>query len=735
MNTIFIIFAFNLAIVFAGKPCPIDHNQLLSFMKSEDYEVCSSEKCTEDSMKLQQGMDPNFIACDDFYKHMCNNWKLHNPVNDGYCINSPISQVYSRVQKRILEILHDKNSLTLTRSLKMAKSLYRMCIDTTARDKLGVTPILNIIRIFGGWPLIQPENDFKNLHSWQPFYEKIIEIFKPVGLYFTIVGEDRKMSHIRRLALNQPKTVQFRFLRTEDYTQNAEFLSYKKSTMDVIKYLIKDLSVGNKNIIKDLEDMLRLKVDIAKIVVPPEDEYDVTKNYNVMSIQKFQETYDASGGSDTNAKINWLKFIQLQLTPIGVPITKDFLIDVQHLEYFKKLPAVLKAHQPRTIVNYAIWLITRYFINFGDTTMTEKKNKLFNTRSPGNNPLARSFSCSKQFNLDKAISYEYVKRYFSLETKEKAERMIDHIAKVMEDTVAKITWMDSKTRRMTIEKIKSIQKLVGFPDYYSPLSIDAYYHQYDLQSTYIESIFQLARFTQFKSLYKLREPPVRTEWTKEPTTINAFYLPTKNSIVVTAAFMEPPIFDPNRLEVLNYAVFGVIIAHEFSHAFDNNGHKYDKNGNLGDWWPKVMYQIYQKIAACFIRQFSLYPVPHLECLEANNGLMVNGRQTLPENIADTVALQIAYIAFKEYQKLNGNKDIRLVRLEQYSSEKLFFMQFGNFQCTSMNTRTAITLAKSDIHSPNAIRVIGSISNHLNFSEVYKCNAVSYMNPQKKCTVL
>ncbi|XP_066597486.1 neprilysin-11-like isoform X2 [Prorops nasuta] len=686
---------------------------------------------------IKSGMDPDTIPCDNFYTHMCKNWKIHNPIKSSKKGVTPSCYMVNTVACRIRAIIQDRAIASKTKALQKVKSLYQMCMDTNTINRVGLKPIFDIIKAIGGWPLIKLGGKHKKINFWQPFHDGVIKIFQPLGLYSLRCAQDLVSSRILRLRITQPPSILPPSMDSDMIRQTPEYLSHRKNVLDILLYAT-NYNINTDDYFKMIEfvdEMLQLELDLAEISVPPEGIDNTKLNYNLITIKRFQEFYDSHGGlTNTKTRINWLEVIQLQLRPAGVTITENELINVKDLEYFYLLPAVLNKHKSSTIANYVIWLLFRFLFHYSDVRFFNNANKSNRTEVDGISLDPREATCIMHPSLIKAISFEYVTRHFTREAKEKAQILVDHIAKITIEAIKNVKWMDEPTRRMTLEKLESMERLVGYPDEYSTAYIDKYYSEYNLGSSYVASILNLFKFHELKEIAFFKNPDTKSKWQHEPTEVNAFYVQSLNSIVVPAASLQPPFFDAERPEVLNFASIGVIIGHEISHAFDETAYIYDKHGNLGNWMSKEIYDIFKSIIKCFIDQFSQFPIPELINI-SNKTIMVDGNKTSGENIADSTGAQLAYMAFLDFLIKNGNIDLRLVGLEQYSSKKLFFMQYANLHCSNLSPDGAAHIAAIDTHAPNEIRVIGSIINNIYFAGVFECPKTSYMNSQRKCSIL
>uniref|UniRef100_A0A670ZJC0 endothelin-converting enzyme 1 n=1 Tax=Pseudonaja textilis TaxID=8673 RepID=A0A670ZJC0_PSETE len=271
----------------------------------------------------------------------------------------------------------------------------------------------------------------------------------------------------------------------------------------------------------------------------------------------------------------------------------------------------------------------------------------------------------------------------------------------------------------------AIYDMIGFPEFIlDNKELDDVYDGYEVSE---DSFFQnMLNFYNFSARFmadQLRKPPNRDQWSMTPQTVNAYYLPTKNGIVFPAGILQAPFYAHNHPKALNFGGIGVVMGHELTHAFDDQGREYDREGNLRPWWQNSSLEAFKNRTECMEEQYSKYLI---------NGEHVNGKQTLGENIADNGGLKAAYNAYKAWLKKNGEeKHLPSVGL---TSHQLFFLGFAQVWCSVRTPESSHEGLMTDPHSPDKFRVIGTLSNSRDFLEHFECPIGSFMNPGKYCEV-
>ncbi|KAM4769787.1 endothelin-converting enzyme 2 isoform 2-T2 [Cyanocitta cristata] len=324
-----------------------------------------------------------------------------------------------------------------------------------------------------------------------------------------------------------------------------------------------------------------------------------------------------------------------------------------------------------------------------------------------------------------ALGSLFVKATFDRDSKAIAEEMISEIRAAFEVSLDQLDWMDEKTRQAAKEKADAIYDMIGFPDFIlDNKELDDVYDGYEVsEDSFFQNMLNFYNFSAKVMADQLRKPPNRDQWSMTPQTVNAYYLPTKNGIVFPAGILQAPFYARNHPKALNFGGIGVVMGHELTHAFDDQGREYDKEGNLRPWWQNSSLEAFKNRTACMTEQYGHYTV-HSE--------KVNGRQTLGENIADNGGLKAAYNAYKSWLQKNGEEK-RLPALG-LTNHQLFFVGFAQVWCSVRTPESSHEGLVTDPHSPDKYRVIGTLSNSRDFVEHFSCPLGSPMNPGKHCEV-
>ncbi len=317
--------------------------------------------------------------------------------------------------------------------------------------------------------------------------------------------------------------------------------------------------------------------------------------------------------------------------------------------------------------------------------------------------------------LGEALGQLYVAKAFPPEAKAKAETMVQNIKAALRDRLATLDWMNPATRQEALRKLDAITVKVGYPSKwrdYSGLAVD--------HDVYVSNVLQADAFLRRQDLAKIGKPVDRTEWHMTPPTVNAYYNPSQNEIVFPAGILQPPFFDPKADDAVNYGGIGMVIGHELTHGFDDQGRQFDAEGNLRDWWTPQDAETYKQRAALIAGQYDGYVVL--------DDLHINGKLTLGENIADLGGLKIAYLALQK--ALRGKP--APPKIDGFTPEQRYFLAFAQLWRAKMRPEAARVRLTTDPHSPARFRVLGPLYNMPEFFEAFDASpaqAGSRLNPK------
>jgi len=324
-------------------------------------------------------------------------------------------------------------------------------------------------------------------------------------------------------------------------------------------------------------------------------------------------------------------------------------------------------------------------------------------------PRWRRCSGSTDRALGEALGQKYVAQAFPPEAKAEARQMVENLVAALRADITTLAWMSPETRKQALDKLSAMNLKIGYPDKWRDYSA---YHV--VRNSYFENIEGASQFEFHRRLAQIGKPVDRNEWDMTPPTVNAYYDPEKNEIVFPAGILQPPFFDAKADPALNYGGIGAVIGHEMTHGFDDQGRKYDAQGNLRNWWTPEDLKNYEARAACVEKQFDGYVV--------TDDLHENGKLVLGESIADLGGLTLAHMAFEhELPSLHLPE-----KVEDFTQEQLFFLGFARIWGTSARPEYERMTVTVDPHPLPRFRVNGPLSNMSEFQAAFSCQANSAM---------
>ncbi|KAF9212802.1 hypothetical protein BGZ59_006316 [Podila verticillata] len=468
---------------------------------------------------------------------------------------------------------------------------------------------------------------------------------------------------------------------------------------------------------------------LAVISNNPEDLDNSEFNYNPRTLAQITELIPA---------IDWsLALEKLLATGAKVP---DPIV-VSSPEYLVKLNALLKETPATTLQNYFAWkLIARLAVNLGvefRKPMQRLKAALQGVSADLVTP--RWDTCVDV--VDQALGamagHYFIGQAFKGDSKEGADSIITSLRTSFVKGLGRLTWLDHETLVNATEKVEFLVQKVGFstesPDVRSSEALEEYFKDLGIDKADFFGNQMRARTWNVQYMLNLLGKPVdKARWLMSPQTVNAYYNPTGNEIVFPAGILQQPFFHGDNPEYLNFGGVGVVAGHELTHAFDDEGRRYDAHGRLSDWWSNATLQEFHAKSQCFIDQYGNFTVKDPQGRENH----VNGKLTLGENLADNGGLKTAYDAwqgrFKTDPHGNKYKNHLLSGLEEFNRDQLFYMAFARVWCSQRRPASAIEALRTDPHAPAKWRVNGAVQNSKHFAEVFNCAARKPMNPDLKC---
>ena len=607
----------------------------------------------------------------DFYHYVNGGWIRKNPLKPAYSRfgtfdvlrDTTTAQVH-----RIIAELTTHEQVKGTNNYRVA-TLYNQAMDSVTRNRLGAAPIKAELTRLGE---LRDKADVLRLAA------ELDQTYGEGTLFSSYVGADEKNSTMNILALGQTSLG----LHTRDYyVEQSEEMKKIRSGYEA--YLVRVLTLAGyspSDAQRIAHNTLKLETELAQFAYAQTELRDSQKNYNIVRIADFAAEHKG---------FDWLGYFQKR----GLKLETANFSQINFFKAFDKWYSSAKVEDlrdfltGRTISGAANSLsddfVQAHFDFFGKQLSGRKEMHPRWRRSIG----------VVQSVLGEALGEVYVKRYFSPEAKERMIELVHNLQKALGQRVEALSWMSPETKKRAQEKLSSFVIKIGYPDKwmdYSALDIDE-------SKTYYQNLEAATRFMQADNLKDLGKPVDRTKWLMSPQEVNAYYMPTTNEICFPAGILQPPFFNMDADDAVNYGAIGVVIGHEMTHGFDDEGSNFDKDGNMNNWWTPEDRKKFEATTQRLAKQFSAVTVAP--------GLKANGELTLGENIADQGGLTIAYLAL---QMANEGKQV--AKIDGFTPAQRFYIAYARLWGQNITEAEIRRLTKLDPHSLGLLRVNQALKN-------------------------
>ncbi|XP_036610533.1 neprilysin [Trichosurus vulpecula] len=699
---------------------------------THDDGICKSADCIKTAARLIQNMDDTVNPCTDFFKYACGGWLKRNVIPETSSRYSTFDILRDELEVILKGVLEEPKPEDVV-AVQKAKTLYRSCLNESIVESRGGEPLLKLLPEINEWPV--------TVDNWETVYgtswtaeKSIAELNSKFGKKVVInlfIGTDDKNSMNHIIHIDQPRLG----LPSRDYYECTGI--YKEACLAYVNFMIsvaklirqdKGLSVNETQIALEMNRVMELEKEIANATAKSEDRNDPVVLYNKMTLAQIQENFPL----EINGRpFNWANFTNTIMSTVKISVANEEDVIVYAPEYLTKLKPILTKYSPRDLQNLMSWRLIMDLVSSLSRTYKESRNAFRKALYGTTSETATWRRCANYVNgnMENAVGRLYVEAAFAGNSKHKVEDLISQIREVFIETLDDLTWMDAETKKKAEDKAMAIKERIGYPDdiitnneklnkEYSGLNYK--------EEEYFENILKNLEFSQNKQLKKLREKVDKEEWISGAAVVNAFYSSGRNQIVFPAGILQPPFFSANQPSSLNYGGIGMVIGHEITHGFDDNGRNFNKDGDLIDWWTQESAKNFKEQSQCMVHQYGNFS------WALAGGQHLNGINTLGENIADNGGIGQAYRAYQNFVKKNGKE--KLLPGLKLNHKQLFFLNFAQVWCGTYRPEYAVNSIKTDVHSPGSFRIIGTLQNSPEFSEVFKCRKNDYMNPQKKCRV-
>ncbi len=633
----------------------------------------SAQDSDADIMNIAQkfdtaNLDITAIPGNDFYQYATGGWAKANPMKDEYARYGSFDQLAERNQEQVKGLIeelgktkHEQGSIA-----QKIGDLFALGMDSTKLNADGAKPIKaqldNINKASTTADIVKLTGELRK-YANSPFF----------GLY---VGADDKNSSMNIVQLYQGGLG----LGERDYyvAQDSTSVAIRKGYLNLIKTQFVNAGYSEADAQKSADVVLKIETALAKDHFKKEDTRIPELNYhkmNVTDLNKSVANFDWKAFFDAADAKDFTEINVAQIKPIATAVNLIHTLPIDES----------KAYLSWCLINSAAGYLSDNFVNanfdfYGKQLSGRKVLQPRWKRAVGVVDGA----------LSEAVGQMYVEKYFPAEAKERMLKLVKNLQVTLGERINNLTWMSDATKAKAQEKLNSFTVKIGYPDKwkdYSTLNIK--------KDSYWENVVRASEFDHNEMIKKINKPVDKSEWHMPPQMVNAYYNPTTNEICFPAGILQPPFFYLNEDDAVNYGAIGVVIGHEMSHGFDDQGSKYDKEGNLSDWWTKEDSKKFNERAQVLVQHFNK--------IEVLPGVFANGTFTLGENIGDFGGLQISYNAFEKTDEAKkGDK------IDGFTPAQRFFLSYAGVWAGNIRDAEILRRTKTDPHSLGKWRVNGTL---------------------------
>ena len=660
--------------------------------------------CQEQQSKVpaidMNNFDLSVAPNEDFYQYATGGWQQRNPLKPEYSRYGAFDVIGENNKVRINELFKEMAEKTAEPGSVEQKisDLYKMGLDSVRLNAEGATPVL------AGVDRLLKISDRSELTA------AIAEMHASTANPFFGIGVD---ADLKNSSMNTVYASQSGLgMGDRDYYLTSENEQIRTAYKEYLNKLFTLVGMPESEVGEAVNDVMEIETTLAEAFWSNVQLRDMQAQYNPVSRADFEKKYDA---------LNWAEYYKL--VGLGdfdtIIVTQQSSIEAAN-KILKTAPVEKIAHYlAAQYINSAASYLSDDFVNasfdFYGKTMSGKQEI---------QPRWKRAMSVPNGSLGEAVGEIYVAKYFSEKDKARMLELVKNLQTALGQHIAALDWMSDETKARAQEKLASFTVKIGYPDKwkdYSTLTVDP-------KKSYWDNIVAIGKWYTADNLSKLGKPVDKSEWFMSPQTVNAYYNPGSNEICFPAAILQPPFYNPDADDAVNYGAIGVVIGHEMTHGFDDQGRQFDKDGNMNNWWTDADAEAFKKKTDILVEQFNA-----IEVLPAKDGqpaLHADGALCLGENIADQGGLRIAYTALQ-----NALGDNKPAPIDGFTAEQRFYLGYATLWAQNIRDEEIARLTKLDVHSLGKWRVNATLRNIQEFYDAFGITDGAMFMPEKERVII
>jgi putative endopeptidase len=657
--------------------------------------------------KAPRSLDVSLIdrtanPCTDFYQYACGNWIKNNPI--------PADQV----RWGTFNELSERNMYTEYKELSAAAKpgpsrteleakfgdFFGACMDKTLADEKGIQPLDPVLQAIDG---LGSKGELASLLA------KLTVTHTTAAPDFFDFGveQDQKDSSKQIAGISQGGLG----LPDRDYylEQGDRQKKIREQYVAHITAMFQLAGDTPEKAAAEAKSVMDIETAFAKASMARTDMRDPKNVYHIMTVDELKTLAP---------NFDWHAYF----SQIGIgPFTT---LNVSTPDFFKAASQEIQDQDLSAWKSYLRWHAIHDAAPYLSSNFIDENFKFYGMELAGQKEITPRWKrCTRltDRNLGEAVGQDWVKKYFPPQDKESMQKLVAALDKALGEDIAQLPWMSDATKKEAEAKLALFRNKIGYPDHwrdYSSVKVTP--------DAFLADLDQTRHFAVQHDFKKLGQPVDETEWGMTPPTVNAYYNPSMNDINFPAGILQPPFYDFSEDPAVNFGGIGVVIGHEMTHGFDDEGSQYDGKGNVREWQTPEDRKAFTARTDCEVKEYGGF--------ETAPGQDLNGKLTLGENTADNGGLRISYLALMNTLKAEGKDPDTMPKIDGFTPQQRFFLSFAQIWCSNQTEQSARMMAKVDPHSPGKFRTNGSVQNFDEFGKAFSCKQGTPMYPASSCRV-
>ncbi len=642
-------------------------------------------------------MDKSIDPCTDFYQYACGDWLKTATIPPDQSEWASFIELEER-NRDILRGILEKASVDNPNRDAITQKIgdyYSSCMDEATVDKEGIVPL-------------QPELDrVAKVQNKQELIDAVARAYmigpNPLFVFYSspdLHDSSKVIGNLDQGGLTLPD---------RDYyiKDTPQMVQMRKTLTDYITQIFTLKGESGQQAFESAQTILRIETELAKASMD-------------RTLRRDPKTQDHKMARKDADKLAPNFHLERYFHDIDAPSFNN--VNVANPDFFKQVNGVIASESLDDLKTYVTWHLLNDAAPYLSQPFVDAHFKMRQALTGQKEQKARWKRCVSYVDrgLGEALGQKYVDLTFGADGKQRMLKMVDALEASLKTDIQDVSWMTPETKHEAELKLEAIKNKIGYPDKwrdYSKLKVE--------RGDFLGNYFRANLFESHRQINKIGKPVDRDEWEMTPPTVNAYYSGAFNEIVFPAGILQPPFFDKSADEAVNYGSIGMVIGHELTHGFDDEGRKYDAQGNLHDWWTPQDAKAFESRASCIANEYGNFT--------AVDDLKLNGKLTLGENTADNGGARVALMALENTLAADKNSPAAKT-LDGYTPEQRFFLGYARVWCEKRQPEYSRMLVSVDPHSPGKYRVDGVVQNMPEFQKAWGCKAGQPMVSQNACRV-